>query len=174
MKNTTVNLRTPYWQQPHMGRLLGYALQRFDERVIALMAQDADVPLALANLAARKQVSAAHIHITRHLSPQGARLTELARQAHMSKQAMENLVDQCEAWGIVMRTPDPHDRRARLIVYTESGLLWLQAFTRAVTQAETEFQNEIGKDVYTVIQIGLEAYVSGYVGTHLVAMPKLF
>lgn len=155
-------LRTPYWQQPHLGRLLGYALQRFDERVITLMAQDIDIPLVLSNLAARGQVSAAHIHITRHLSPQGARLTELAHQAHMSKQAMNDLVDQCEAWGIVIRTPDPRDRRARIITYTENGLLWLQAFTRAVTQAEEEFKEEVGPEVATVIQIGLEVYASGF------------
>lgn len=155
-----IQLKTPYWQQPHMGRLLGYALQRFDSRVISLMAQDADIPLMLANLAARGQVSAAHIHITRHLPPQGARLSELAKQAHMSKQAMNSLVDQCEAWGLISRAADPKDRRARIIEYTENGLLWLQAFTRAVEQAEAEFKTEVGIDVYTVIQIGLEAYAS--------------
>jgi hypothetical protein len=37
-------------------------------RVLALMAHNIDVPLALSNLAARAQVSAAHIHITRHLA----------------------------------------------------------------------------------------------------------
>jgi hypothetical protein len=33
--------------------------QRFDDRVLALMAHNIDVPLALSNLAARGQVSAA-------------------------------------------------------------------------------------------------------------------
>ena len=46
------------WRQTHLGRLLGHAMRRFDERVLALMAHDADVPLALSNLAARAQVSA--------------------------------------------------------------------------------------------------------------------
>ncbi|MFZ3117319.1 MAG: MarR family transcriptional regulator, partial [Variovorax sp.] len=87
------------WRQTHLGRLLGHAMRRFDERVLALMAHDADVPLALSNLAARAQVSAAHIHITRHLSRGGSRLTELAERAGMTKQAMGTLVDQCEAWG---------------------------------------------------------------------------
>jgi transcriptional regulator GlxA family with amidase domain len=56
------------WRQTHLGRLLGHAMRRFDERVLALMAHNIDVPLALSNLAARAQVSAAHIHITRHLA----------------------------------------------------------------------------------------------------------
>jgi len=63
------------WRQTHLGRLLGHAMRRFDARVLHLMANNDDVPLALSNLAARAQVSAAHIHITRHLSLQGSRLS---------------------------------------------------------------------------------------------------
>ena len=66
------------WRLSHMGRLLGHAMRRFDARVLTLMAHDVQVPLALSNLAARDQVSAAHIHITRHLPLQGDRLTALA------------------------------------------------------------------------------------------------
>lgn len=49
------------WRQTHLGRLLGHAMRRFDERVLYLMAHDVEVPLVLSNLAARNKVSAAHI-----------------------------------------------------------------------------------------------------------------
>lgn len=146
------------WRQTHLGRLLGHAMRRFDERVLALMAHDIEVPLALSNLAARAQVSAAHIHITRHLSQNGSRLTELAERAGMTKQAMGTLVDQCEAWGLVVRAPDPLDARARRVMFTADGLAWLQAFRNAVAQAEDEFRQSVGDDVATVVTIGLEAY----------------
>ncbi|HQR99319.1 MULTISPECIES: MarR family winged helix-turn-helix transcriptional regulator [unclassified Polaromonas] len=146
------------WRLTHLGRLLGHALRRFDERVLVLMARNVDVPLALSNLAARAQVGAAHIHITRHLAVGGSRLTDLAQSAGMSKQAMGDLVDQCEAWGLVIREPDPHDRRARTVVFTAAGLLWLQAFRDAVAQAEAEFRQAVGTDVATVVALGLEAY----------------
>ena len=148
------------WRQTHLGRLLGDALRRFDARVLALMAHNIDVPLALSNLAARAQVSAAHIHITRHLALEGARLTDLAAQAGMSKQAMGTLVDQCEAWGLVQRLPDPLDTRARRVVFTATGLTWLQAFRDAVAQAEAEFHQAISPEVATVVAMGLEAYAS--------------
>jgi DNA-binding MarR family transcriptional regulator len=148
------------WRLTHLGRLLGHALRRFDERVLVLMARNVDVPLALSNLAARAQVGAAHIHITRHLAVGGSRLTDLAHSAGMSKQAMGDLVDQCEAWGLVIREPDPHDKRARTVVFTASGLLWLQAFRDAVAQAEAEFRQAVGTDVATVVALGLEAYAS--------------
>ena len=108
-------------------------MRRFDERVLALMTHDAEVPLALSNLAARGQVGAAHIHITRHLALGGSRLTDLAASAGMSKQAMGDLVDQCVAWDLVKREPDPLDARARRIVFTPTGLLWLAPFFAPVS-----------------------------------------
>ncbi len=152
--------RTPDdgWRQTHLGRLLGHAARRFDQRVLHLMAHDVEVPLALSNLAAREQVSAAHIHITRHLALDGSRLTDLAHRAGVTKQAMGNLVDQCEAWGLVTRERDSRDARARRVRFTTTGLAWLHAFARAVSQAEVEFRTEVGADVATVVMIGLEAY----------------
>lgn len=155
------SLADPSWRQTHLGRLLSHAMRRFDERVLELMARNIDVPLALSNLAARAQVSAAHIHITRHLAPEGSRLTDLAAQAGMSKQAMGDLVDQCEAWGLVTREADTRDRRARWVRFTPTGLLWLEAFRQAVAQAETEFRQEVGAEVATVVTLGLEAYAGG-------------
>ena len=146
------------WRVTHLGRLLGHALRRFDERVLWLMTRDVLVPLALSNLAARDQVGAAHIHITRHLAIRGSRLTELAQSAGMSKQAMGDLVTQCEAWGLVTRQSDAYDKRAKKVMFTNDGLLWLGAFERAVAQAESEFRAAVGQDVATVVALGLEAY----------------
>ncbi len=146
------------WRITHLGRLLGHALRCFDQRVLWLMTRDALVPLALSNLAARDQVGAAHIHITRHLALKGSRLTDLALSAGMSKQAMGDLVTQCEAWGLVTRELDAYDKRAKKVVFTDAGLLWLGAFERAVAQAENEFRAAVGQDVATVVALGLEAY----------------
>ena len=148
------------WRQTHLGRLMGLAMRRFDARVLNLMADNVDVPLALSNLAARGQVSAAHIHITRHLARTGSRLTELAELAGMSKQAMGKLVDQCEAWGLVTRVSDSRDARAKLVHFTPDGLAWLNAFQQAVTQAEAELRQAVGAEIATVIAIGLEAYAA--------------
>ena len=146
------------WRVTHLGRLMGNALRRFDERVLWLMARNVDVPLALSNLAARDKIGAAHIHITRHLAVGGTRLTDLAISAGMSKQAMGDLVTQCEAWGLVTRETDAHDKRAKKVLFTASGLMWLGAFERAVAQAEEEFRTAVGEDVATVVMLGLEAY----------------
>ena len=149
------------WRRSHLGRLMGDALRRFDARVLSLMAHDIHVPLALSNLAAREQVGAAHIHLTRHLPRNGARLTDLAEAAGMTKQAMGDLVTQCEAWNLVAREPDPRDRRAKRVLFTADGLAWLAAFELAVATAEQEFRQHVGDEVATVVSIGLEAYGHG-------------
>ena len=156
----TENPSNDAWRHSHLGFLMGRALQRFDARVLTLIAHNVDVPLGLSNLAARAQVGAAHIHITRHLPLQGARLTELAQRALMTKQAMGRLVDQCEAWGLVTRTPDARDARAIKVVFTATGLIWLKAFEDAVCEAEAELKQAVGAQVAAVISIGLEAYAA--------------
>jgi DNA-binding MarR family transcriptional regulator len=148
------------WRQSHLGHWLALACSRFDARVLALMAANERMPLALANLAGRGKLTASHIHITRHLSLEGSRLTELAAHAGVSKQAMGKLVDQCEAWDLVRRQNDPRDARACRVVFTPAGLSWLQAFQEAVTQAQFEVRDAVGAEVATVMALGLEAYAA--------------
>jgi DNA-binding MarR family transcriptional regulator len=149
------------WRLTHMGRLMGGALRRFDERVLQLMAANVDLPLSLANVARRTQVTAAQIHLTRHLDVQGNRITTLAERAGMTKQAMKLLVDQCEAWGLVERSADGRDGRAKIVRFTATGRLWLEAFRLAVAQAESEMRDEVGAEVAAVLSIGLEIYAQG-------------
>ena len=55
----------------------------------------------------------------------------------MSKQAMGDLVDQCEAWGLVTREPDPLDARARRVLFTaDRPGLAARPSSDAVAQAE--------------------------------------
>lgn len=149
------------WRAQHVGRLLGDALRRYDERVAQLMASSDEAPLALSRLAARRQITAAHIHITRHLPLDGARVSQLAHWADMRKQSMSQLVAQCHAWGLVEYRPDPRDARARLVVFTPAGIDWLAAFKAAARQATAELEEAVGPEVATVIRLGLEAYARG-------------
>lgn len=62
-----------------------------------------------------------HSAVFAQISQEGSRLTELARGANMTPQAMGELVDELEELGYVERRPDPTDRRAKLIVLTPRG-----------------------------------------------------
>ena len=62
-----------------------------------------------------------HSAVFAQISPDGSRLTELARKAHMTPQSMAELVDELVDMGYVVRRPDPADGRAKLIVLTKRG-----------------------------------------------------
>jgi DNA-binding MarR family transcriptional regulator len=65
------------------------------------------------------EIRLAHTPIVVNLTSEGMRLTDLARAAGISKQAMAELVDDLEAHGYLDRMPDPTDGRAKLLVMTE-------------------------------------------------------
>src|ERR671910_1212228 len=66
----------------------------------------------------------------------GTRLTELARRAGVTKQAMMVVVDDLEARGLVRRTPDPEDGRAKVVRLTARGRTLAAECRRAVAAGE--------------------------------------
>lgn len=135
------------WRHANIGRLLNNAIRRFEARVLDVMSEKGHAETRMA-----------HVNLTRNLDIDGTRLTELARRASMSKQAMGELVDQCAALGLVDRIEDPSDRRARLIVFTPAGIAWLEDFRAAVDIAEAEMRAELGDTAMDAIVRGLMRY----------------
>ncbi|WAC94055.1 MarR family winged helix-turn-helix transcriptional regulator [Mycobacterium sp. Aquia_213] len=62
-----------------------------------------------------------HGAVLAFLRPEGVRATDLARQSGHVKQVIGVIIDDLEALGYVVRTPDPLDRRAKLVVPTGRG-----------------------------------------------------
>lgn len=141
----------PVWRHANIGRLLNNAVSRFELRVLELMREKNYLATRIA-----------HVSLTRNLDIEGTRLTELARRAAMSKQAMGELVDQCVAMGLVGRMADPHDSRARLVTFTSNGLQWLEDFRKAVDQAELEMCQQLGGEVMDIVVKGLAAYGAAF------------
>src|SRR5688572_20696494 len=68
--------------------------------------------LVVAHLAERGHgaVRPAHTAVFEHLDETGTTVSALAARAHMTKQAMAELVQHLERHGYVERVPDPQDR----------------------------------------------------------------
>jgi DNA-binding MarR family transcriptional regulator len=139
------------WRHANIGRFLNNAVRRFEARVLEVMSERGHAEARLA-----------HVNLFRNLDVEGTRLTELARRASMSKQAMGELVDQCTELGLVGRIPDPDDGRARIVRFTRAGLTWLNAFRDAVDVAEREMRAELGKATMDIILKGLAAYGASF------------
>lgn len=77
-----------------------------------------------------------HHNVMAHVTYEGIRLTDLAEKAGITKQAMSELVIDLERRGYLQRTADPHDRRAKLIGFTEKGRAVVQEAMRAFQEME--------------------------------------
>ena len=81
-----------------------------------------------------------------HLPADGCRLTDLARMANMSKQAMAEIVDEMIDLGFLARFPDPSDRRAKIIVRAPKGLEAHKAAMDAFAEIDLELSDRLGKE----------------------------
>jgi DNA-binding MarR family transcriptional regulator len=93
-----------------------------------------------------------HLAVLLDLGREGARSTELARRAGMTRQSMGELVADLEAHGYVERQPDSGDRRARIVLPTGQGLILIAHARRAVGEVEADAARRLGRERF--IQLG--------------------
>ena len=113
--------------------LLLFSPYRFMETAVLaeLKAQGHDLPLNQARVFQR-------------IAPEGSRLAELAEAAQVSKQTVGSIVDQLERAGYVERTPDPRDRRARLVTITSRGQQLVDLSAPVVRRVEHAWEAHLG------------------------------
>lgn len=87
----------------------------------------------------------AHSAVFGQIDPAGSRLTDLARRANMSPQAMGELVDELEHMGYVVRRQDPTDRRAKLILLTRKGKACVAAGIATIEGIEQQLTDRLGE-----------------------------
>ena len=89
-------------------------------------------------------VKPSHSAVFGQMTAEGSRLTDLARGANMTPQAMGELVDELEGLGYLVRMPDPTDRRAKLIMLTESGHECVAAGVATIGDIERRITEALG------------------------------
>jgi DNA-binding MarR family transcriptional regulator len=85
-----------------------------------------------------------HTLVFAHLDREGTRPAEIARRAGVSRQAVGQTVAQMKDLGLVKLTPDPTNRRARLVQPTAKGRRALERTGTGATAAERALARRIG------------------------------
>lgn len=116
-----------------VGQLLLRAARLFNEQAVARVQQGGEPRFRLA-----------HTRLFPHVDLGGTRLTELARRAGVSKQAVGPLVKELESFGMVRRMPDPEDGRAQRVLFTRRGLHALLHGLSVLGELEEELAAAIG------------------------------
>lgn len=106
-------------------------------------------------------VRRAHNAVFVNVPAEGRRLTDLADDADMSKQAMGELVDDLVDKGYFERIPDPTDGRAKLIVWADRGERAHAATMRAFATIEAEAEAVLGDERYADVRRALFELVRG-------------
>ena len=76
--------------------------------------------------------------------PEGARATELAAAARITKQSMGAIVDQLEQRGYGERVDDPRDSRAKLVRLTKRGRDAGRLMRATVRRVEADWGRRVG------------------------------
>ena len=122
-----------------LGRLLFWAERRVVEATLTRPEARAG-NLTLAQFSALQQLCLG-----------STRLTELGIRLGLTKQAVGQIVDTLEQKGLVRRTPDPTDGRAKIIGYTKQGFALIDRLIDATLAAERDIARAIGpRDLATL------------------------
>jgi DNA-binding MarR family transcriptional regulator len=91
-----------------------------------------------------------------HLSLSGLSQSLLAERMGLTKQAIQQSLDQLEKLGLIRREPDPVDRRAKYVVLTEAGLYAHETRRDAEKEAEKLLRDTLGKKALRQLGKGLK------------------
>jgi DNA-binding MarR family transcriptional regulator len=103
------------------------------------------------------EVRASHNAVFATLEAEGSHVSDMAARAGITKQSVAAIVRDLEAAGLVTVSPDPADRRAKLVRYTDRG--WQcarggRAYLREVEEAMSEL---LGRDGLAELRASLVA-----------------
>lgn len=114
-------------------QLLFRAARLWNERALAVASKNSGITLR-----------ASHTAIFPHLDLEGTRLTVLASRLGISKQAVGQLVEELEGMGVLERTVDESDARARLVRFTPRGRKALMQGLSILKSLEDDVERVIG------------------------------
>jgi DNA-binding MarR family transcriptional regulator len=88
-------------------------------------------------------IRVSHWPVIQYPGPAGARPSELAARAGMSKQAINHLIRDLEKLGYLALRPDPSDSRARLVELTDRGEAMMKAGFEAAEAVDRMFESRL-------------------------------
>lgn len=89
-------------------------------------------------------ITPAHIYVFQTPGPDGARPTELAQRALVSKQAMNHLLSSLEELGYIERVTGDGDGRARVVQLTGKGRQLTEFIQRTSAGIERRWEQALG------------------------------
>jgi DNA-binding MarR family transcriptional regulator len=112
-----------------------------------------------AHLRGYPQVKQAHNAVFSTLGGGGARASEMAERAGITRQSMGEIIRDMVELGILEMQTDPADRRAKLVTYTPAGIELTTSGYQHILDQEERFAEALGSGDYELVRAGLERIV---------------
>lgn len=114
-----------------------------------------------------KDLSPADLAVFQYPTPEGARPTDLAAGALMTKQALNRIIRHLEHSGYLRLEPLASDQRARVVRLTDRGKQVLSTIRELHAEIEAEWAGRIGQRRFAALRnsmVDLTAEISSHTG----------
>lgn len=153
MNDSKIGAARPFndaeWRQKNIGRLLLQSFRYFEQRLLVALQS-----------AGYEDIKTVHLRVLRELDMGGTRISEIAERAGVTKQAMGQLVTECEKHQLLTIQVDPTDRRAKIVTFTGRGRSLIGAAQSVVESIEKDYIEAIGPRRYATTCAALETMAS--------------
>ncbi len=140
---TSVNALSGTTSGWHIAGLLGLALTRLRAEILA--DSEAQFP----------GLRVSHFRLLELTPDNGARITDLAEIAGMTKQGLGQHVDYLQGLGYVESERLPEDRRVRLVRRTPLGDEAVVFSQAAIARVEEKWKDQLGRERYELVRSSL-------------------
>lgn len=86
-----------------------------------------------------------------YVALEGTRQADIVARMGLSKQAVQQLIQDLEQAGIVHRVPDPEDGRGKIVKFTQAGLDAQRDSAKVKRAVEDELRAQLGKDDFETL-----------------------
>jgi DNA-binding MarR family transcriptional regulator len=128
-------IRSDYEDNVTLSHLLNRVARLYSARVVSELQEHQSL----------RAIRPVHLVTMMHLTGEGQRITEVADELSVSKQAVKRVVDELEEQKYVERTSDPSDRRAKIVKLTRKGINACDAGKQTLLKFEERYASEMGK-----------------------------
>jgi DNA-binding MarR family transcriptional regulator len=102
------------------------------------------------------EVRPGHGRVIRFIEPEGSRLTDVAEQAGLTKQAAGEVISDLESLGHLERFSCPDDGRAKIIRLTDRGRACVATAERIFADIESRWASQFGERRVATLRAVLE------------------
>ncbi len=122
------------WRHDNLARLFLSNYKYFEERIESKV-HEAGYP----------EVRSIHLGVMREMDMDYTRITVLAQRSGVTKQAMSQLVKECERLGFVEIKTDPTDGRAKMVMFSKKGRKFIESSKSIIQSIESDIEKVLGK-----------------------------